>query len=61
MLGYATYLRNSRKISPYLAMAGVEVVVNESCGLEECVADCCAEEFETTAFHVFADCIGDER
>lgn len=42
-------------------MAGVEVVVNESCGLEECVADCSAEEFEATAFHVFTDCIGDGR
>ena len=41
-------------------MAGVEVVVNESCGLEECVADCSAEEFEASAFHVFADGIGDK-
>lgn len=39
-------------------MAGVEVVVNEAGGLEKGVADCCAEEFEATAFHVFANGIG---
>ena len=43
------------------AVAGVEVVVNEAGGLEEGVADYCAEEFEAPAFQVFADCVGDWR
>lgn len=40
------------------AGAVVEVVVDEAGGLEEGVADGGAEEFESTATHVFTDGIG---
>ena len=35
-------------------MAGVDVVVDVACGLQEGVADGCAEEFESAAFHIAA-------
>lgn len=39
------------------AAAPDEVVVDKSAALQECVAHCGAEEFETAAFHIFAYCI----
>ena len=52
---YEVYLRKNN-FSDF-AVARVEVVINEAGGLEEGVADCCAEEFEASAFHVFCYCI----
>ena len=40
-------------------MAGVQMVIYEADGLQEDVADGCAEEFEATSVHVPADCIRD--
>lgn len=38
-------------------MTSVDVVVDEPSCLQKCIADCCAEEFESSAFHIPAYCI----